>query len=538
MNGLMMDFQLTLPALMRRAETFFGDQEVVSRLPDRSFHTTTFRDVMRRSKQLATALDRLGIERGDRVATLCWNHSAHLEAYYGIPSGGFILHTLNLRLHHDDIGWIAKHAGDRVVIVDRQLLPLLDQFRDQTDIEHVFVVEDSYEELLATGDADAWRDPELDEDEAAAMCYTSGTTGRPKGVVYSHRSTVLHALGVASTSPLGLRIGEADTLCPVVPMFHANAWGYPYLAALAGSRLVFPGPYLDPESLLETLVSQRVTWSAGVPTLWLGMLQLLDANPGKWDLSHMVGMLVGGSAVPRAMIAAYKDRHGLDVVQGWGMTETSPVASVTDFIGDLRKADQDTKFDYAAMAGFPLPFVEIRVMSGSTELPWDGEAMGELEVRGPWVAASYYSDAELADRWTEDGWFRTGDIVSVEPRGFIQIKDRAKDVIKSGGEWISSVELENKIMAHPAVAEAAVIAIPDPKWAERPLAAVVLKPGKSLTEEQLREFLSGQCAKWWVPDRFEFIEEIPKTAVGKFKKTALRDMFATAGAEEEQALST
>ncbi len=538
MNGLMMDFQLTLPALMRRAETLFGDQEVVSRLPDRSFRTTTFRDVMRRSKQLATALDRLGIERGDRVATLCWNHHAHLEAYYGVPSGGFVLHTLNLRLHPDDIGWIAKHAGDRVVIVDRQLLPLLDQFRDQTDIEHVFVVEDSYEELLATGDADAWRDPELDEDEAAAMCYTSGTTGRPKGVVYSHRSTVLHALGVASTSPLGLRIGEADSICPVVPMFHANAWGYPYLAAITGSRIVFPGPYLDPESLLETLTSQRVSWSAGVPTLWLGMLQLLDANPGKWDLSHMVGMLVGGSAVPRAMIAAYKDRHGLDVVQGWGMTETSPVASVTDFIGELRKADQDTKFDYAAMAGLPLPFVEIRIMSGSTELPWDGEAMGELEVRGPWVAASYYDDAELADRWTEDGWFRTGDIVSVEPRGFIQIKDRSKDVIKSGGEWISSVELENKIMAHPAVAEAAVIAIPDPKWAERPLAAVVLKPGKSLTEEQLREFLSGQCAKWWVPDRFEFIDEIPKTAVGKFKKTALREMFATAGAEEEQALST
>ncbi len=538
MNGLMMDFQLTLPALMRRAETFFGDQEVVSRLPDRSFHTTTFRDVMRRSKQLAVALDRLGLERGDRVATLCWNHHAHLEAYYGIPSGGFVLHTLNLRLHPDDIGWIAKHAGDRVVIVDRQLVPLLDQFRDQTDIEHVFVVEDSYEQLLATGDADAWRDPELDEDEAAAMCYTSGTTGRPKGVVYSHRSTVLHALGVASTSPLGLRISEADSICPVVPMFHANAWGYPYLAAITGSRIVFPGPYLDPESLLETLTSQRVSWSAGVPTLWLGMLQLLDADPGKWDLSHMVGMLVGGSAVPRAMIAAYKERHGLDVVQGWGMTETSPVASVTDFIGDLRKADQDTKFDYAAMAGFPLPLVEIRVMSGSTELPWNGEAMGELEVRGPWVAASYYDDAELADRWTEDGWFRTGDIVSVEPRGFIQIKDRAKDVIKSGGEWISSVELENKIMAHPAVAEAAVIAIPDPKWAERPLAAVVLKPGKSVTEEQLREFLSGQCAKWWVPDRFEFIDEIPKTAVGKFRKTALRDMFATAGAEEEQALST
>ncbi len=536
MNGLMMDFQLTLPPLLRRAETIFGDQEVVSRLPDRSFHTYTFRDLARRSKQLAVALRKLGLERGDRVATLCWNHHQHLEAYYGIPCGGFVLHTLNLRLHPDDIGYIAKHAGDKAVIVDQSLLPLWEQFKDQTDIEHVFVVEDGFEELLDTASADEWTDPELDEDEAAAMCYTSGTTGRPKGVLYSHRSTILHALGVATTSPLGLRISESDSICPVVPMFHANAWGYPYLAALTGSRLVFPGPYLDPESLLETFTSQKVTWTAGVPTLWLGMLQMLDAEPGKWDLSHMQGMLVGGSAVPRALIVAYKERHGFDIVQGWGMTETSPVASVTDYIGDLRKADQDTKYDYSAMAGVPLPLVECRVMLGSEELPWDGESMGELEVRGPWVAASYYSDDELKDRWSEDGWFRTGDIVSMDPRGFIQIKDRSKDVIKSGGEWISSVELENKIMGHPAVAEAAVIAIPDAKWQERPLAVVVTKPGESVTEEQLKEFLSGQCAKWWVPDRFEFIDEIPKTAVGKFRKTALRDQFAVAA--EEEAVST
>jgi acyl-CoA synthetase (AMP-forming)/AMP-acid ligase II len=534
MDGLMMDFQLTLPPLLRRAETYFGDQEVVSRLPDRSYHRYTFRDLARRSKQLAVALQQAGLKRGDRVGTLCWNHYQHLEAYYGIPCGGFVLHTLNLRLHPDDVGYIAEHGGDKAVIVDRSLVPLLETFVGQTDIEHVFVVEDTYEDLLATADADDWSDPELDENEAAAMCYTSGTTGRPKGIVYSHRSTILHALGVATTSPLGLRIGEQDTLCPVVPMFHANAWGYPYLAGLIGARLMFPGPFLDAESLLEDFVGERVTWTAGVPTLWLGMLQLLDANPGKWDLSHMRGMLVGGSAVPRSMIAAYKERHGLDVVQGWGMTETSPVASVTDLIGDLRRADQDTKFDYAAMAGLPLPFVELRVMADGKEQSWDEESMGELEVRGPWVAASYYDDKELQDRWTDDGWFRTGDMVTMHPRGFIQIKDRSKDVIKSGGEWISSVELENKIMAHPAVAEAAVIAIPDEKWMERPLAVVVLKPGESATEEQLREFLSGQCAKWWVPDRFEFIDEIPKTAVGKFRKTALRDRFASESSAEPE----
>jgi len=528
MNGLMMDFQLTIPPLLRRAETFFGDKEIVTRMPDRSFHRYTYRDMAARAKQLAVALRKAGLERGDRVATLCWNHYPHLEAYFGIPCGGFVLHTLNLRLHPNDIGYIAKHGGDRVLIVDRSLLPLWEQFKDETDIEHVFVVEDSYEDLLATASPEEWEHPQLDENEAAAMCYTSGTTGRPKGVVYSHRSTILHALGVASLSPLGLRVAEEDTLLPVVPMFHANAWGYPYLAAMLGCKIVFPGPFLDPESLLEDFVQEQVTWTAGVPTIWMGMLQLLDANPGKWDLSRMKGMLVGGSAVPRAMIAAYKEGHDLAVVQGWGMTETSPVASTTDFVGDLRNADQDTKFDYTAMAGLPLPLVEIRVRAGDEELPWDAESMGELEVRGPWVASSYYNDDELKDRWTDDGWFRTGDIVSIHPRGFIQIKDRSKDVIKSGGEWISSVEVENALMAHPAVAEAAVIAVPHEKWQERPLAVVVLKEGQTVAGDELREFIAPKFAKWWLPDRFEFVDEIPKTAVGKFRKTALREQFATA----------
>jgi len=528
-DGLMMDFQLTLTHLLQRAETYFGSNPIVTRLPDKSFHRTTHGETMRRAKQLAVALQKLGLERGDRVATLCWNHHQHHEAYFGVPCGGFVLHTLNLRLHPNDLAYIANHAGDRAVIVDRSLVPLLEQFVERTQIEHVFVVEDSYEELLAGAAPEDWRDPGLAEDEAAAMCYTSGTTGLPKGVVYSHRSTVLHTLGVGANNPLGLGTSVNDAILPVVPMFHANAWGYPYLATLLGAKLVYPGPHLDPVSLLDAFVEEQVTWTAGVPTIWMGILRLLEESPGRWDLSHMKGMLCGGSAVPRALIAGFR-RLGLTVVQGWGMTETSPVASTAALFGELADAGEETQLDYMAMAGLPLPFVEIRGRVGDDEIPWDGEAMGELEVRGPWVAAGYYDTPEQADRWTEDGWFRTGDIVSIEPHGYIQIKDRSKDVIKSGGEWISSVELENALMAHPAVSEAAVIAIPDAKWSERPLAAVVLKQGTAATADDLREFLAPNFAKWWLPDRIEFIDEIPKTSVGKFKKTALREQFA-AGAE-------
>jgi fatty-acyl-CoA synthase len=526
----MMDFQLTLPHLLKRAERYFGAGEIVSRQTDKSLHRTTYRETMRRARQLAAALAKLGLERGDRVATLCWNHHQHHEAYFGIPCGGFVLHTLNLRLHPNDLAYIATHAGDRAVIVDRSLVPLLEQFRDRTKIEHVFVVEDSYEELLETASPEEWSEPDLDEREAAAMCYTSGTTGLPKGVVYSHRSTVLHTLGVGANNPFGLPVSVSDTLLPVVPMFHANAWGYPYLATLHGTKLVYPGPHLDPVSLLEAMSSEQVTWAAGVPTIWMGILQQLTANPGKWDLSHMKGMLVGGAAVPRAMIAAFGEL-GIPIVQGWGMTETSPVASTGALPHDLADADQETKLDLMAMAGLPLAFVEVRACVGDEEVPWDGETMGELEVRGPWVASGYYDTPEQADRWTADGWFRTGDIVSIHPRGYIQIKDRAKDVIKSGGEWISSVELENALMGHPAVAEAAVIAIPDEKWSERPLAAVVLREGATATADELRAFIAPGFPKWWLPERIEFVAEIPKTSVGKFRKTALREQFAGSGAE-------
>jgi fatty-acyl-CoA synthase len=389
MDGQMMDFQLTLPHILKRAETYFGRGEIVTRLPDKSFHRTTYAETLRRSRQLAVALAQLGLERGDRVATLCWNHYQHHEAYFGIPCGGFVLHTLNLRLHPNDLAYIANHAGDKVVIVDRSLLPLLEQFRDRTQIEHVFVVEDSYEDLLAGASADDWVEPDLDENEAAAMCYTSGTTGLPKGVVYSHRSSVLHALGVAANNPLGLNTSVHDTILPVVPMFHANAWGYPYVATMLGAKLVYPGPHLDAQSLLEDFVQEKVTWSAGVPTIWLSMLQALEASPGAWDLSHMKGMFVGGSAVPRALIAAFQ-RHGLTIVQGWGMTETSPVASTSDLPHDLASLDEESQLDLRATAGLPLALVELRARVGDEEIPWDGEAMGELEVRGPWVASSYY----------------------------------------------------------------------------------------------------------------------------------------------------
>jgi len=528
-KGLMMDFQLTLPTILKRAETYFPHREIVTRMPDRSFHTYTFADFGKRARQLAVALKGLGLAPGDRVATLCWNHYQHLEAYLGIPCAGYVLHTLNLRLHPNDLGYIATHAGDKVVIVDRSLLPLWEQFKDRTEIEHVFVVEDSYEELLAGANADDYEDPRLDEDTAAAMCYTSGTTGMPKGVLYSHRSTVLHTLGEALASPLGLHVTEKETFLPVVPMFHANAWGYPYTCLMVGAKLVFPGPFLDPETLLDDFEQQGVTITAGVPTIWMGILGMLDKEPARWDLSSLHSMLVGGSAAPRAMIAGFRQRHGKTVVHGWGMTETSPLATASDYVGEFRTADEETQLDVVAMQGLPLPFVELRAIDDDgNEIAWDGEAMGELQVRGPWVAAGYYDTPEQADRWTNDGWFKTGDIASFHPKGYVMIKDRSKDVIKSGGEWISSVDLENALMAHPCIAEAAVIAIPHEKWDERPLAVCVCREGESASPDELREFLAPNFAKFWLPDAYVFVDEIPKTAVGKFRKTALREQFPKA----------
>jgi fatty-acyl-CoA synthase len=529
MQGLIMDFELTIPVMLRRAEQLFGAQEIVSRLPDKSLHRYTYADFVPRARRLGAALTELGVGRGDRVGTLAWNHYQHLEAYLGIPAFGGVTHTLNLRLHPTDLGYIAKHGGDKALIVDESLLPLAQKFLDQTDIEHVIVIGDapegtiSYEELLA-GTDDPGDYPEIEERDAAAMCYTSGTTGHPKGVLYSHRAIFLHTL-VATMSGV-LSISEADTVLPVVPMFHANAWGFPFSCTMVGSKQVFPGPHLDPASLLELFQDERVTITGGVPTIWLGILQVLDQQPDAYDLSSMRAMIVGGAAAPRSLIEGFQERHGLSVLHAWGMTEMAPLGTTAQLPPDLLQASADEQYAYRAKQGRPAPLVEIRARGEDGMVPWDGETMGELEVRGPWISSSYYDAPEGADRWSDDGWFKTGDVVTIDKRGCIEIQDRSKDLVKSGGEWISSVALENALMGHPAVAEAAVIAVPDEQWSERPLAVVVFKEGGSATAEELREHLAGSFAKFQLPDRFEFVDEIPKTAVGKFKKTALREQFA------------
>ncbi|MDQ4001047.1 MAG: long-chain fatty acid--CoA ligase [Actinomycetota bacterium] len=533
MNGLMMDYQLTLPAILGRAEELFGHREIVTRLPDRSIHRYAYSDFVSRAKKLAVALENLGVEKGDRVATLCWNHRQHLEAYFGVPCRGAVLHTLNLRLHPDDLAYIVDHAGDKVLLVDENLLPLFEKFKDRVNLEHVVVVSEngaapdgaySYEALLEVADESDFRYPELDENAAMGMCYTSGTTGRPKGVVYSHRAIFLHSLGHMTADSIGM--SEADCVLLVVPMFHANAWGLPYSAALTGAKQVFPGPHLNPENLLELFESERVTLTAGVPTIWFGILQVLDEDPNAYDLSALRAMLVGGAAAPKSMIQGFDERHGLRVLQGWGMTETSPLASTAHLRTEIAEKSKDEQYEYMARQGYPMPTVEIRARGDEGLVPWDGVSMGELELRGPYIASAYYNAPETADKFTEDGWLKTGDIATIDEYGFIKIQDRTKDLVKSGGEWISSVALENALMAHDAVAEAAVVAIPDPKWQERPLAAVVLKEGEEATQEELIKHLEPDFAKWWLPDRVEFVDEIPKTSVGKFKKSELRERFA------------
>ncbi|HUQ79783.1 MAG TPA: long-chain fatty acid--CoA ligase [Gemmatimonadaceae bacterium] len=534
MDGSMMDYPLTITAMLRRTEAMFGHKEIVSRRADRSLERSNYAWALGRARRLASALERLGVGRGDRVATLCWNHLRHLEAYFGVPSSGAVLHTLNLRLHIDELTYIATHAGDSVLLADYALVPLAEQLRQRVSFKHVIVVRDDeaseipagmidYETLLASGDP-SYQYPELAESEAAMMCYTSGTTGRPKGVLYSHRSLCLHTLGTLISDVTG--ITERDSVLAVVPMFHANAWGMPFTAAVSGARQVMPGPHLDAASLVDLFERERVTMSAGVPTIWLGILQYLDANPSKHDLSCLKRMLVGGAAVPEPLIRAFQDRHGLHIQQGWGMTETSPVASVSKVPSDLEDASSDVKFAYRAKAGIPLPFVEIRARRDDGALAaWDGDTMGELEVRGPWVAQSYYNAPESADRFTEDGWFRTGDIVTIDARGCITIQDRAKDLVKSGGEWISSVALEGALLSHPDITEAVVIALPHAKWDERPVAVVVPRAGRTPSLESVRSHLAPSFAKWWLPDDVILVESIPRSGTGKYLKNVLRERF-------------
>lgn len=533
MQGLMMNYQLTLPTILRRAETLHLKKEIITRQPDKTIHRYTYADFVLRTKKLSVALQQLGVLPGDRVASLCWNHYQHLEIYFAVPSFGAVLHTLNLRLSPDDLEYIVNHAEDKVIIVDQVLLPLFDKFKDRIHPKHVIVIPNAgqpvpagmlnYEEVIASGDERKYIPFEGDENTAAAMCYTSGTTGKPKGVLYSHRSIMLHSM-VCSYAE-GMSVLEADVVLPVVPMFHVNAWGLPFTCAMLGCTIVFPGPYLDPVSLLELFDTERVTITAGVPTIWLAILNTLDANPGKYNVSALRHMLVGGSAAPLSMIKSFQERHGLRILHAWGMTETSPLGSIGVLTSEVQKESKEMQYAYRAKQGVPAAFVEIRGRNENGMIPWDGSTMGELEVRGPWIASSYYKSDELDDKFTLDGWFRTGDIVTIDNRGYIEIKDRSKDVIKSGGEWISSVALEGALMGHPAVAEAAVFAIPSEKWVERPMACVVLKEGKHATKEELNKFLEPMFAKFWLPDAYEFIKEIPKTSVGKFKKSVLREQF-------------
>jgi fatty-acyl-CoA synthase len=532
--GRMMDFPLTLTHFLERAKTIYPRAEVVSRLPDGALHRYTYADFYRRASRAAGALARLGVRPGDRVATLCWNHYRHLELYFGVPAMGAVLHTLNLRLHPNELAYIARHAGDRVVVVDRSLLPLYQKFGPQVpSVERLIVIPDDgptdnnaldYEQLLAA-ESDAYAFPAVDERSAAMICYTSGTTGNPKGVVYSHRSTVLHTLVACMHDTLGL--SEADSVMPVVPMFHANAWGLAHAAVAVGAKVVFPGPRLDPASLLDLMASERVTLAAGVPTIWLGILALLDQNPTKWDLASVRSMLIGGSAAPAAMIEGFRTRHRLEVTHAWGMTETNPLGTLARVKRHMATdLDDAGRLNVRASQGYPVAFVEQRhVGEDGKSLPWDGETMGELHVRGPWVAASYLGDGEGTDRWTDDGWFKTGDVVTIDREGYIRITDRSKDVIKSGGEWISSVALENALMSHPAVLEAAVFAASHPKWSERPVAAVVFKEGRSATKDELGAHLGERFAKYWLPDDYVFLAQIPRTSTGKFLKSKLRDEY-------------
>jgi len=522
-QSTMQDFPLTIPHLLRHGQAVHGRSQVAT-FDGTGVRRASFRLVAERAERLAAALVRLGIGAGDRVGTFCWNHQEHLEAYLAIPSMGAVLHTLNIRLFPEQLAFVVNHAEDRVIIVDDSLVPLLARVAQRLrTVEHYVVVGDGdasalgevlrYEDVLAA-ERPGFSWPDLDERSAAAMCYTSGTTGDPKGVAYSHRSTFLHSMSVNTVPVLG--IAESDKVLVIVPMFHANAWGTPYAGWMAGADFLMPQRFLQAEPLTRLIAMERPTLSAGVPTIWNDILQF--GKDHDIDLSSLRKVTAGGSAVPRSLIEQFQDRFGVEMYQGWGMTETSPVCALayapkgTDVAEDL---------DWRAKTCRVIPGVEIRIVAeNGTVHPPDGRSSGEIEVRGPWITGSYYG-APDADRF-HDGWLRTGDIATMDDYGFLQISDRTKDVIKSGGEWISSVELENVLMSNPDVVEASVIGVPDERWDERPLACIVLRPGATATAGELRAWLSSRVPSWWLPERWAFVAEIPKTSVGKFDKRALR----------------
>ena len=518
------DHPLTLQHVLSRMRRMYGDSEVVT-LEDGGTTRAAFAELCERIDRLANALRSLGVGEGDRVATFAWNTQRHLEVYMAAPCMGAVLHTLNIRLFEEQLTYIANHAEDKIVLVDASLVPALEKVAHTFEtVERYVIMGDgdagslpnaiSYEDLIADQPA-SFDYPDLDDRSAAGLCYTSGTTGNPKGVLYSHRSNLLHAMAQCISDSLAL--SNADRVLPVVPMFHANAWGLPHASMLVGADMVMPGRFLQAEPLAKLIEEERVTVAAAVPTIWSDLLRYADE--AKPDLSSLRVVPCGGAAVPLELMKAWEERHGVFVMQAWGMTETSPVGSVAR---PPRGAEGDAQWEHRAKAGRILPLVEARIVDDEgNELAWDGESTGELEVRGPWIASDYYNDPSGSEKF-HDGWLRTGDIAAIDSHGAIRITDRAKDVIKSGGEWISSVDLEGALMAHPEVLEAAVIAKPDERWSERPLACVVRTEESSVTGEELREHLRSRVAKWWLPDEFAFIDEVPKTSVGKFDKKVLR----------------
>ncbi|HEV2398132.1 MAG TPA: long-chain fatty acid--CoA ligase [Candidatus Sulfotelmatobacter sp.] len=539
MKSTMMSSPLLLDSMLERAARLFPAVEIVSALPNGTIHRYAYRDVQRRARGLSAALLRAGIQLGERVATLMWNQPEHLEAYFGVPATGAALHTLNLRLHPDELTYIATHAEDRFLIVDDTLLDLFDKIRPKLHLDRVFVVDhgcrdvspgcEDYEKFLGEHSGEPAY-PAKAEDDAAAMCYTSGTTGNPKGVVYSHRALALHSLAISL--PDAFHISCRDTVLYAMSMFHANAWGLPFAATMNGCKQVMPGRNLQPEALLDLLQNERVTLTGAVPTVWLAVINALEAHPGRWKLEPGMRIISAGSAVPESLFRRF-DRFDVRVIQPWGMTETTPIATVSVPKPHMSGWPDDELYALRAKQGVPSPFIEIRAVGIEGTVPWDGETTGELEVRGPWVTNSYHH-MDQGDKWTSDGWFRTGDVATIDPGGYVKITDRVKDMIKSGGEWISSIDLENAIVGHASVKEAAVIAVPHPKWQERPLAVIVRKEGSTVTEAELRDFLEKRFARWQLPDAFVFVEELPHTSTGKLLKTKLRKDFGNWVWELEQ----
>ena len=538
LNGQMMQMPLLISSLIRHAARHAGDTEIVSKRVEGDLHRTTWGQVERRSRQVAQALARLGCDTGDRVATLAWNGYRHLELYYGASGSGLVLHTINPRLFPEQIAWIANDAGDKVLFFDLSFLPLVEKLAGELKtVKRLVLMTDRahmpasttldklqcYEELVEAENGDyAW--PTLDENAASSICYTSGTTGHPKGAVYSQRSTVLHAYG--SALPDAMDCSARDVILPVVPMFHVNAWGLPYSGALVGAKLVFPGPHLDGKSLYELFENEKVTFSAGVPTVWLGLLTYMKTNELKF--SSFKRTVIGGSACPPAMMKMLQDDFGVEVIHAWGMTELSPLGTLSKLTSKQDALPKEAKQHLLEKQGRVIYGIDMAIIDDDGKaLPWDGAAAGNLVVRGGWVISSYFNRAEspLVSVDGEPGWFPTGDVATIDADGFMQITDRSKDVIKSGGEWISSIDLENIAMAHPAVHEAAAISCKHPKWDERPLLVVVAKPGATVTREELLGFFEGKIAKWQIPDDVAFATEIPHTATGKVQKLKLREQF-------------